>query len=160
MTAQTTKAETKRMSCLHNVQRPIGYLEELIVFMTFALLLRRYLSSSRIFKSRLALMYHCGFAVADPSCEGYRNRPSSEGLLVRRAALECGGRSNAGVLTASANVSDDAIDPRIFFIKELLYRGSRCEHIDRTRLVVARRRRPGSGRSLVSRGPGSRTRRN
>jgi hypothetical protein len=31
-TAQTTKAETIKMSCLHKAQRPIGYLEEYIVF--------------------------------------------------------------------------------------------------------------------------------
>ena len=94
-----------------------------------------------------------------PGCKGYRNRSSARDFWSRRAALECCGHSNIGVLAASANVSHDAIDPRVFFFKELLERGSRCEHIDRTRLVVARRGRPGSGCSLVSRGPGP-TRRN
>jgi hypothetical protein len=45
------------------------------------------------------------------------------------------GSLKASRLAASANVSHDAIDPCVFF-EELLERGRRCEHIDRTRLVV------------------------
>src|ERR1700686_363086 len=56
-------------------------------------------------------------------------------------------------LAASANVSHDTIDPCVFIFKDLFERGSRCEHIDRTRLVVARRRRPRSSRGLFSGGP-------
>jgi hypothetical protein len=39
-------------------------------------------------------------------------------------ALACCGRSKMGMLAASANVSRDTIDSRVFFFKEFLERGS------------------------------------
>jgi hypothetical protein len=57
-----------------------------------------------------------------------------------RAAIEYHRHSNIGMLAASANASDDAVDPCVLFVKDRLRIRRRSENVDCAWLVVTYRR--------------------
>jgi hypothetical protein len=67
-----------------------------------------------------------------------------------REAIECSRHPNIGMLAASANASDYAVDVRVFLVKDRLRSRRRFENVGCAWLVVTYRRRPRSSCSFVS----------
>jgi hypothetical protein len=81
-----------------------------------------------------------------PGVKGYRNRSFARievrafDLAAQRGARVLLTRKNIGMLAASANTSDYAVDVRIFLIKDPLRSRRRCRKVGSARLVVTYRR--------------------